>query len=87
MAGEFHYDLGGDGDGEHKADEGLAAAVGANEFVLGIDFIVAVAVAVASDGVGLVESANLAEALQAAVHLLVGYVRQRLSCGEVLVLE
>ena len=38
-------------------------------------------------GVGLVESANLAEALQAAVHLLVGYVRQRLSCGEVLVLE
>ncbi len=87
MAGEFHYNVRGDAVGEGKADEGLAAGVGANEFVLGIDFIVAVAVAVASDGVGLVEAANLAEVLQAAVHLLVGDVRKRLSCGEVLVLE
>ena len=50
MTGEFHYDLRRDADGEHETDESLAAGVGANEFVLGIDFIVAVAVAVASDG-------------------------------------
>ena len=30
MAGEFHYNLGRDADGEHEADEGLAAAVGAD---------------------------------------------------------
>ena len=50
------------------------SGVGANEFVLGIDFIVAVAVAVASDGVGLVESAYLAEVFEATVHLLVGHI-------------
>ena len=86
VTGELHHNVRGDAVGEGKADEGLAAGVGANEFVLGIDFIVAVAVAVASDGVGLVEAANLAEVLQAAVHLLVGDVRQCLSSGEVLVL-
>ena len=85
MAGEFHHNVRGDAVGEGKADEGLTAGMGANEFVLGIDFIVAVAVAVASDGVGLVEAANLAEVFEAAVHLLVGHVWKSPSAGEILV--
>ena len=51
MAGEFHDDLGGDADGEHEADEGLAAGVSADRLIFWVHFIVTGAVAVASDGV------------------------------------
>ena len=43
MAGEFHHNLGGDANGEHKADEGLAAAVGADLGDTGVDFNAGVA--------------------------------------------
>ena len=86
VAGELHHNVRSDAIGQGEADEGLAAGVGANEFVLGIDIIVAGAVLVASDGIGRVEAAYLAQILQAAVHVLVGHERQRPALGEVLVL-
>ena len=72
MAGEFHDDLGRDADGEHEADKGLAAAVGADEGVLGVGLVVAVAVAETGDVDRGGEAAELAEVLEVLVHLLVG---------------
>ena len=53
MAGELHDHIRSDAIGESEADEGLAACVSADEFVLGIDFVIAGAVAVASDVVNV----------------------------------
>ena len=60
MACELHHNVRRDAVTEGKTDEGLTASVGADEFVFGIDFVVAGAVAVAGDGVGRVEAADLA---------------------------
>ena len=51
MASEFHHNIRRYAVGEGEADEGLSAGVGADEFVFGVDFVVADAVAVAGDGV------------------------------------
>jgi hypothetical protein len=50
------------------------SGVGANEFVLGFDFVVTDVVFVVSDGVGRVEAADFAEVFEATVHLLVGHI-------------
>lgn len=63
----------------------FAACVSADEFVLGIDFVVAGAVAVAGDGVRRVEAADFAQVLEGAVHLLVGDVREGFAILEVFV--
>ena len=60
MACELHHDIRRNAVAEGEADEGLAACVSADEFVLGIDFVVTSAVAVASDGVRRGEAAYLA---------------------------
>jgi len=41
VSGEFHHDVRRDAVGEGETDEGLAAGMGADELVLGIDFVVA----------------------------------------------
>ena len=61
MAGEFHHDIRRYSVREGEADEGLAASVGANEFVFGFDFVVTDVVFVVCDGVGRVEAADFAE--------------------------
>ena len=59
--------------------------MGADELVLGIDFVVAGTVSVAGNGVGRGEAADLAEVLEGAVHLLVGDVREGFAAFEVFV--
>ena len=61
MAGEFHHDIRRYSVREGKADEDLAASVGANEFVFGFDFVVTDVVFVVCDGAGRVEAADFAE--------------------------
>ena len=56
MAGEFHYNLGRDADGEHEADEGLAAAVGADFAVFGDGDVVSASFKVCSFIPGLIRS-------------------------------
>ena len=82
MAGEFHHDIRRDAVGESEADEGLSACMSTNLGPLWIDVIVADTVAVQGDVDGRVEFTNLAEVLQAAVHLLVGHVREGAVAGE-----
>lgn len=74
MAGEFHHNLrgGGDANGEHEANESLAATVGCNLGVFGNSDVVAAALTEASNVDGVVKSAELADLLQILVHLLVG---------------
>ena len=66
MAGEFHHDIRRYSVREGEANEGLAASVGANEFVFGFDFVVTDVVFVVCDGVGRVEAADFAEVFEAA---------------------
>ena len=82
MAGEFHHDIRRNAVGEGEADEGLSAGVGANLSPLWVNVIVADAVAVEGDVDGGVEFAYLAKVFEAAVHLLVGHVREGLATGE-----
>ena len=72
VAGPFHYDLGRDALGEGEADEGAAGGVGADEGPLGVGFFDSLAGAVADDGDGVGESAELAEVFEVVVHLLIG---------------
>ena len=85
MAGEFHDNVRRDADGEGEADEGLSAGVGADLRPFGIDIVVTGAVAVEGDVDGGVELADLAEVFEAAVHLLVGEVREGFAARETLV--
>ena len=85
MAGEFHHNIRSDAIGEGEADEGFTTGVGANLGPFGIDVIVADTVPVEGNMDWRVEFANLAEVLQAAVHLLVGHVRKGFVSSEVLV--
>ena len=64
MAGEFHHNLGGDADGEHETDEGLAAAVGADFGVFRDGDIVSASFADAGDVDGLVEVTEFAYFLE-----------------------
>ena len=61
VAGEFHHDIRRYSVREGEANEGLAASVGANEFVFGFDFVVTDVVFVVCDGAGRVEAADFAE--------------------------
>ena len=72
MAGPFHYDLGRDALGEGEADEGAAGGVGTDEGPLGVGFFDSLTGAVADDGDGVGEAAELAKVFEIVVHLLVG---------------
>ena len=85
MAGEFHHNLGGDADGEHEADEGLAAAVGADFGVFRDGDVVSAAFAEAGDVDGLVEAAEFADLFEVLVHLLVGDDGKGQVSGEILI--
>ena len=85
MAGEFHDNVRRDAVTEGEADEGFSACVGADLGPFGIDVVVAGAVAVEGDVDGGVEFADFAEVFEAAVHLLVGEVREGFAAGETLV--
>ena len=85
MAGEFHHYIRRDAVGEGEADEGLSAGVGADLSPLGIDIIMSDTVSVEGDVDGGVEFADFAEVFEAAVHLLVGHVREGLAAGEIFV--
>ncbi len=85
MAGELHHNLGRDADGEHEADEGLAAAVGSDFGVFGDGDVVAAALAEAGDVDGVIEAAELADLFEVLVHLLIADDRQCEISGEMLV--
>lgn len=85
MAGKFHHDLRGDTDGEHEADEGLSAAVGADFAVFGNRDVVALPFAESGDVGGAVEFAELTDFLDVLVHLLVGDDGKGKVSGEILV--
>ena len=85
VACEFHHHLRGHSNGEHEADEGLSATVGADLGVFGPGDVVALAFAEAGDMDGLVEAAELADLLDVQVEFLVGDDGQGKVSREVLV--
>ena len=78
MAGPFHHDVRGDAQGESINDEGAAAGVGADQFPLGLDLVGADVALVGGDADFLIDTGQLAQLLDVAVHRLVGIVRQGL---------
>ena len=78
MAGPFHHDVRGDAEGEGIDDEGAATGMGANELPLGLDFVGADVTLVGGDADLLIDTGQLAQLLDVAVHRLVGIVRQGL---------
>ena len=78
MAGPFHHDVGGDAKGEGVDDEGAATGMGADEFPLGLDLISADVALVGGDANLLIDTGELAQFLDVAVHRLVGVVRKGL---------
>ena len=75
MAGPFHDDAGGDAHGEGVDDEGAAAGMGADELPLGLDLVGADVALVGGDADFLIDTGQLAQLLDIAVHRLVGVVR------------
>ena len=82
MTGPFHHDVGGDAHGQGVDDEGAAAGVGADEFPLGLDLVGADVALVGGDADFLIDTGQLAQLLDVAVHRLVGIVRQGLAVLE-----
>lgn len=78
MAGPFHHDVRGDAEGQGVDDEGAAAGMGADELPLGQDLVGADVALVGGDADFLIDTGQLAQPLDVAVHRLVGVVRQGL---------
>ena len=78
VAGPFHHDVGRDAEGEGVYDEGAAAGVGADELMLGVDFIGADVPFISRDSDFFINAGEFAKLLDVPVHGLVGIVRQRL---------
>ncbi len=78
MAGPFHHDVRGDAEGEGIDDEGATAGMGTDEFPLGLDLVGADVALVGCDADLFVDTGELAQLLDVAVHRLVGIVRQGL---------
>ena len=76
MAGPFHHDVRGDAKGEGVDDEGAAAGVCADEFPLGLDLVGADVALVGGNTDLLINTGQLAQLLDVAVHRLVGVVRK-----------
>ena len=76
MAGPFHHDVGRDAEGEGIDDEGTTAGVGADEFPLGLDLVGSDVALVGGNTDLLINSGQLAQLLDVAVHRLVGVVRK-----------
>ena len=78
VAGPFHYDIRRDAEGEGVDDEGASAGVGADELMLGVDFIGADVPFISRDSDFFINAGEFAKLLDVPVHGLVGIVRQRL---------
>ena len=78
MAGPFHHDVRGDAEGEGVDDEGAAASMGADEFPLRLDLVSADVALLGGDTDLFIDTGELAQFLDVAVHRLVGVVREGL---------
>ena len=78
VAGPFHHDVRGDAEGQSVDDEGAATGVGANEFPLGLDLVSSDVALVGGNTDLLIDTGQLAQLLDVAVHRLVGVVRKGL---------
>ena len=78
MAGPFHHDVRGDTEGEGVDDKGTAAGMGADEFPLGLYLVGEDIAFIGGDADLLIDTGELAQFLDVAVHRLVGVVRQGL---------
>ena len=78
MPGPFHHDIRSDAEGEGVNDEGAAAGVGADQFPLRLDLVVADVALVGGDTDLLIDTGESAQILDVAVYRLVGVVRQGL---------
>ena len=78
MAGPFHHDVRRDDEGEGVDDKGAAASMGADEFPLRLDLVGSDVALVGSDADFLIDTGQLAQLLDVAVHGLIRVVRQGL---------
>ena len=78
MAGPFHHDVRSDAQGQSVDDEGAAAGVGADEFPLGLDLVGSDVALVGGDADLLIDTGQLAQFFDVAVHRLIRVVRQGL---------
>ncbi len=78
MAGPFHHNVRGDAEGQGVDDKGAAASVGADQLPLGLDLIGADVALVGGDADLLIDTGQLAQFFDVAVHRLIRVVRQGL---------
>ena len=78
MAGPFHHDVRGDAQGQSIDDEGAAAGMGADALPLRLDLVGSDVALVGGGADFFVDTGELAQLLDVAVHRLVGIVRQGL---------
>ena len=78
MAGPFHHDVGRDAEGEDVNDEGAAASMGADKFPLRLDLVGSDVALVGGDADFLIDTGQLTQLLDVAVHRLIRVVRQGL---------
>ena len=71
-----HHDLRRDALREGEADEGAAGGVGADKRPLGVGLLYSLSGAVADDGDGVCEAAELTKIFEVVVHLLIGNDRK-----------
>ena len=76
VAGPFHHHLGRDAAGKGETDEGTPGGMGTNQIALGGSLFHTFPTLVVNLGDGRIETYQLAEVLQIAVHQLVGQHRQ-----------
>ena len=78
MAGPFHHDVRGNAEGEGVDDEGAAACVSTDQFPLRLNLVGSDVTLVGGDADLLIDTGQLAQLLDVAVHRIVGVVRQGL---------
>ncbi len=78
MASPFHHDVRGDAEGQGVYDEGAAAGMGADELPLGLDLVGVDVTLIGCYADLLIDTCQLAQLFDVAVHRLVGVVRQGL---------
>lgn len=78
MAGPFHHDVRGDAQGQSIDDEGAAAGMGADELPLRLDLVGSDVALVGGGADFLIDTGQLAQLLDVAVHRLIRVVRQGL---------
>ena len=78
VTGPFHHDVRGDAEGQGVDNEGAAAGVGADQFPLGLDLVGSDIALVGGNTDLLIDTGQLAQLLDVAVHRLIRVVRQGL---------